>query len=227
MKASLMASASSFAHLLGRTPKAAKAEDEDDKKPKGAKEDEEKGDGDDEGDGPNDGKGKKAKAEGGDRDDDDKRDDDKEKEDAKKAKGNRAEGDDDDEEGDDGSDGADMRKKGARSARMRERTRCAAIFSDAAAGKNPALAAQLAFGTDLPRSQAVSVLRTGGLAVASRPSLDQRMATVNTPVVGPSDAAATGRGSPATNDATAVIVAGMKRRGESTEAIAAFLNTRR
>lgn len=229
MKASLMASASSFAHLLGRAPKAAKAEDEDDKKPKGAKEDEEKGDGDDEGDGPNDGKGKKAKAEGAERDEEDSErdeDEDEEKDDTK-AKGKKAKAEDDDEQGDDGSDGADMGKKGARSARLRERARCAAIFSDASAGKNPALAAQLAFGTDLPRGQAVSVLRAGGLAVATRPSLDQRMAAVKTPVVGPSDAAATGRGSPAASDATAVIVAGMKRRGESVEAISAFLNTRR
>ncbi|WP_428492155.1 hypothetical protein [Rhodopila sp.] len=114
--------------------------------------------------------------------------------DAKKAKRARADDDmDDDEEGDDGSDGAEMKKKSARSARLRERARCAAIFADASAGKNPALAATVAFTTDLPRSQALAVLRAGGLAVAPaaprKPTLDERMAAVRSPIAGAGDVA--------------------------------------
>lgn len=212
MKLPALAGASKFAHLLGR-PKAAKAEDDQDDKSKSKRaedEDEEKGDGDDEGDGPKD--GKKSKAAKAEDTEDDEGDDEKSKK--AKSKGAKAE-DDDDEEGDDDSDGADMRKKGASSARLRERARCAAIFADAAAGKNPALAAQLAFGTDLPRGQAVSVLRAGGLAVASRrSSLDDRMAKVTTPVVGASDPSP-GPASGQKSLAAQIVAAGLKARGKA------------
>lgn len=232
MKLPAMAGASSFAHLLGRAPKAAKAsEDEDNKKSKRAEDDldEEKGDGDDEGDGPKDGKSKKGKrAEDTDRDEEeDEKDERDEEEDGdkkgKKAKSKRAKADDegddgesgdDDEEGDDESDGADMRRKGAHSARLRERARCAAIFSDAAAGKNPVLAATLAFQTDMPRSQAVAVLRAGGVAAAPRrQSLDDRMASVRVPVVGASDASEAPSDGPK-GLAAQIVAAGKKRRGQ-------------
>jgi hypothetical protein len=231
MRQSLMAGASSFAHLLGRGPKVAAAKPEDEQREGESDSDYEKRkkegshasaesdeleQGDDESDEDFE-KRKKDAAE-------DKKDDDESEDEhkarvkankAKRAKRARAEEDgDDDEEGDDGSDGADMRKKGARSARLRERARCSAIFADAAAGKNPALAAQLAFGTDLPRTQAINVLRAGGLAVASgprRPSLDERMASVKVPVIGNGDAAGpTG----AQGTAAQIIAAGKKRRGE-------------
>lgn len=218
MKLPALAGASTFAHLLGRGPKAAKAEDDQDDKKKSKRaedEDDEKGDGDDEGDGPKDGKkSKAAKAEDDEKDGDEDEGDDEDKK-SKKAKSKDAKAeDDDDEEGDDDSDGADMRKKGTSSARLRERARCAEIFSDAAAGKNPALAAQLAFGTDLPRSQAVSVLRAGGLAVTSRrASLDDRMAKVTTPVVGASDPAP-GNPSGSQSLAAQIVAAGQKARGK-------------
>jgi hypothetical protein len=225
MKNTLMAGAMNFAHLLGRAPKAAKKTAEDDRKPEDL--DEEKGDGGDEGDGQKDGKkSKRAKAEdpaneeeGEDReqDTDEEDDDDKKskKAKAKRVKADEEDGEDDDEEGDDGSDGADMRKKSARTARLRERARCAAIFADAAAGKNPALAASLAFGTDLPRGQALNVLRAGGLAVASaprRPSLDERMAAVKIPAIGAGDVA-TPAG--ATNLAAQIVAAGARARGKA------------
>lgn len=74
--------------------------------------------------------------------------------------GENAEGSDDDDEDDE----ADPK---ARAIRMRERGRCAAIFRSAAAGRNPAAAAELAFGTSLPRSQAVRVLRATAPAASS------------------------------------------------------------
>lgn len=211
MRQTLMAGAASFAHLLGRgapKPAAAAAEDDDTKDEKDAKakrlEDDDDGDADaeDEKDDP--------KAESDDPDDDG--DDDK-KDDAKAES-------DDDEKGDDKSDDDDMRKKGARSARLRERARCASIFSDAAAGKNPALAATLAFKTNMPRGQAIEVLRAGGLAIPAvaaaprRATLDQRMAAVKTPVVGPDGAGASASADGAKTFADQVILAGKKRRGE-------------
>ena len=74
--------------------------------------------------------------------------------------GENAEGSDDDDEDDE----ADPK---ARAIRMRERGRCAAIFRSAAAGRNPAAAAELAFSTSLPRSQAVRVLRATAPAASS------------------------------------------------------------
>lgn len=234
MRQSLMAGASSFAHLLGRSAKVAKAadEDEDKKKSKHAAEDDDKRD-DEKDDDQKDEKSKKAKAEEPDDERDDERDEDEDEGDAKKskkAKAKRAKAEDDegddDEEGDDDSDGSDMRKKGASSARLRERARCRAIFADAAAGKNPALAAELSFGTDLPRTQAINVLRAGGLAVTTprRPTLDERMAAVKVPTIGPDGGQPAGA---APDAATKVIAAGMKRRGEKPEAIEAFINSRR
>ncbi len=100
------------------------------------------------------------------------------------------EGDDgEDGKGDDDSDGAEMRNAKTANIRLRERARCAAIFSDKAAASNPALAATLAFGTDLPRSKAVAVLRAGGTPAAVTPkgkTLDERMAGVKVPTVGAS-----------------------------------------
>jgi hypothetical protein len=207
MRQTLMAGASTFAHLLGRATAKAAAEDDDDKQREGeSDEDFEKRK-----------KDKATAAKAAAEDDDDKQregesDEDFEKRKKDKAKGKRAEGDDDEDGGDD-SDGADMRSKGAaRSARLRERARCDAIFSDAAAGKNPALAAQLAFRTDLPRGQAVAVLRAGGLAVSERrPSLDDRMAAVKVPALGVGDAA---QPTGAQGLAAQIVAAGRKRRGE-------------
>ena len=98
-------------------------------------------------------------------------------------------GDDDEDEDEDGDDDDDreemngQRGKKAKSARLRERARCAAIFADAAAANNPRLAAQLAFSTSLPRSEAIAVLRVGG--ETRRGGLASRMAAEPSSRVGP------------------------------------------
>lgn len=98
---------------------------------------------------------------------------------AKKAKkSQRAEDDDDDDadgqdddvaedEGDDETDAEDEDDDEKASARARERGRGAAIFSAPGAAANPALAAQLAFTTNLPRSKAIRILN-GSMASGSR-----------------------------------------------------------
>jgi hypothetical protein len=141
---------SPFAHLAGGARAATDDPNDDSEnkdKPSG------EGDGDGEGEGPEDDakrgkKGKKGKRAEGDDTGDDTGD------------GENAEGTDDDDEDDE----ADPK---ARAIRMRERGRCAAIFRSAAAGRNPAAAAELAFSTSLPRSQAVRVLRATAPAASS------------------------------------------------------------
>lgn len=77
----------------------------------------------------------------------------------KKADG---EGGDPDTDGDDTTDAEDEGDPEKASARARERGRCAAIFSSSFAASNPAAAAEIAFGTSLPRSAAVRLLSTMG-----------------------------------------------------------------
>ena len=101
---------------------------------------------------------------------------------AKKAKDPDGDGDDDsDEEGDDDNDREELSAAAGpvRAARLRERARCAAIFTAAPAG-GAAAAARIAFGTDLPRSQAAAVLKdiapaAAPPATAQRPGLAARM----------------------------------------------------
>lgn len=156
MKLSKVASALSFAHLtgVGRSAKASEndpPEDDDKKNAKGAKADGE--DDDEDKDPPEDkkeGKGKASKADAdtdtGDDDDDDGEEDEDDKPTSK------ASDDDSDEE---------MRGKSpAAAARRRERARCAAIFASPAAGRNPALAASLAFNTTMTRAEAITVLES-------------------------------------------------------------------
>lgn len=73
----------------------------------------------------------------------------------------KAKSEEDDEEAEDDDDDLDIEMRGnsreAR-ARRREQSRCAAIFSSKAAARNPELAANLAFKTRLPRSEALAVL---------------------------------------------------------------------
>ena len=93
--------------------------------------------------------------------------------------------DDTNEEGDDDGDEREMSAqapKAIRHARARATARCAAIFASSAAGANPALAAELAFGTSLPRSRAVAVLAKGG---RTAPGLTDRMHRAAIPVVSP------------------------------------------
>ncbi|MBL7233375.1 hypothetical protein [Komagataeibacter oboediens] len=82
-----------------------------------------------------------------------------------KKKGKKADGKDEDpccDDGDDTSDAEDDADAEKASARARERGRCAAIFSSKFAANNPAAAAEIAFGTSMPRSAAVRLLSTMG-----------------------------------------------------------------
>lgn len=129
---------SPFAHLAGGVRAAADDTEDDKTTPSGEGEDTGEGEG---GENPEDDaeKGKKGKK-------------------AKKAEGGTG-GEGDDPDGTDDDDEDDEKDPKARAIRMRERGRCAAIFRSAAAGRNPAAAAELAFGTRLPRSEAIRVLR--------------------------------------------------------------------
>lgn len=104
------------------------------------------------------------------------------------------EGDDDpkaetDEDQQDNDDNNKKQGKKARAIRMAERARCAAIFGHAAAADNTALAAELAFNTDLPASAAAALL-----AAAPKPArisgLSMRMAAVAPITIGAEEAGA-------------------------------------
>lgn len=176
-----------FSHLAGlgrgtaRMPKASSEEErdeEDEGKPKekkgkkaedgGDEADAEGGDPDDEhedqdrsnGDSK---KGKKGKAEKGDDDKDYEDEGDGDDGNPKDKKGKKADdsGESEDEEmEDEDDDEKEMHGKSPlAAARRRERERCAAIFNDRAAARNPQLAAQLAFNTSLTRGEAIKVLQ--------------------------------------------------------------------
>lgn len=91
----------------------------------------------------------------------------------KKAKKAKTENDPDDpnandddpdaEDGDDETDAEDEDDDTTAKARARERGRCAAIFGCKEAANNLPLAAELAFGTNMPRSQAIRVLKSGSI----------------------------------------------------------------
>lgn len=94
-------------------------------------------------------------------------------EDDKKAKGSKA--DDDSNADDDDDKDEEMRgSSAAAAARRREQARCAAIFASPAAGKNPVLAAKLAFETRQPRSEAIALLEGSPAPAAATPPLDPR-----------------------------------------------------
>lgn len=200
MKLNLKAGAAlPFAHLLGMSKTAAKAEDDE---PHDDEEDD-----------------KKAKSKKADSDEPKERDEDEDaRADSDDADANASAEDDEGDDGedkkkdDDEADDEDMKKGSkARSARLRERARCAAIFMDEAAGKNPALAATLAFNTDMPRSQAITVLRAGGAAVQpKRDSLDRRMSSIPRPNVGAGDTIAS-----KASFADRALAASKKARGEA------------
>lgn len=131
---------------------------------------------------------KDAKADGGDDDDErKKRDDESDDEHAKrmkalddkdddekdKAKGKNAKADDD-SNADDDSDEEMRGDSAAAAARRREQARCAAIFASPAAGKNPVLAAKLAFETRQPRSEALALLEGTPPPAAAQPQVDPR-----------------------------------------------------
>jgi len=169
-----VASALSFAHLTGFAK--ARSEDETDDDQKARSEDEDQNDQDRE-----DGdvkKGKKAKKAEDDKDEPDAEDDDldgDEDDDADEKKSKKAKADDaDDDAKDDDSDEEMRGKSAAASARRRERARCAAIFGSKAAGKNPALAANLAFNTSMGRKEALVVLENSPATSGGYPDRSAR-----------------------------------------------------
>lgn len=130
----------SFAHLAGLSSRAARAENEDDeRKQRDGESDEdyakrmEELDKEEE-------KARKAEEE-------------RKEEEARRAEDNE----DDDPSAED--DEEEMRGKSAAArARRRERARCAAIFASPAAARNPVLAANLAFTTEMSRRSAIAML---------------------------------------------------------------------
>ncbi|MGZ3272383.1 MAG: hypothetical protein ACXU82_03875 [Caulobacteraceae bacterium] len=162
----------SFSHLagIGRGP-AAKAEDNTDKKPDDAAEDDAPADDDKK---PN---GKKAKADdetddqgcddGDDKPDeaaaDDTPDDEDQDPKGKKAKASEDDGDDDPD------DKKDQMKSSAsyKAGRKAERARCARIFGSKVAGRNPALAAHLAFNTGISSAAALQILTETPVSAAA------------------------------------------------------------
>lgn len=168
-----VASALSFAHLTGFAK--AETSDDEDKKNKSKNNDssdQDREDGDSK-------KGKKAKNAKDDPDDDRDEDEDgkdgdeldetdQDDEDKKSKKSKRAKAEDEDDEADEDDPDHEMRGKSASaSARRRERARCAAIFGSKAAGKNPALAANLAFNTRMTRKEAIGVLENSPAAASN------------------------------------------------------------
>ncbi len=197
-----MARLNRFAHLLGL----ARAEDKDEEKKQRPDESDEdyakRMEEEDKDKDPDGKKGKKGKkAEGDDEDKDKDKDPDGKK--GKKAK----DGDEDKDE---------ERKDNEEAGRKAERARCAAIFHSAAAGVRPDVAAHLAFETDMPAAEAVSLLGSfaNGTAKGARDGLAGRMAAVRTPNVGVDGGAAVDPSSP-TAVAAAIVAAGKKRRGEA------------
>lgn len=116
--------------------------------------------------------------------------------------------DDDDTSAEDSDD--EKEKAGA----VKERARCAAIFSCAAAATRPDVAAHLAFSTDMSSADAVGMLNTfAATGPAGKQSLASRMASVKVPNVGSGAKSSTPAG-PA-GAAAAIIAAGKARRGEA------------
>ena len=132
--------------------------------------------------------------------DDAKREETEKAEKGKKAKKAKAASEDDpDEDGDDEDekkkddedDDEEMQRKGrARSARLRERARCAAIFGLSAAAGRVGMVATLAFTTDLSATQAVALLKSSpaapspAAASSHGSALDAAMARVAQPRIG-------------------------------------------
>lgn len=160
----------SFAHL-GRGGRAEERPADDDDSGKGKRGSRAAEDEDDEQQDREDGNSKNgSRAEGGESDEDDEDEDDKTDNGGRGKKGKRAAEDDDNERADeDDDDEEEMRGNSASArARRRERARCAAIFASKGAGRNPVLAAKLAFTTRMTRSEAISVLEGAPAPEGSR-----------------------------------------------------------
>ena len=134
MASRIAAGGSKFAHLAGLS--AAKGKIEEDEKDE-----------------------KDAKAAENDDEDEDKKDAKADDDDAKVSDGD----DDEDDKPKDAKKGK-AKSKSEASVRASERARCAEILAHPAAAGNPALAAELATGTDLPVASAVALLKAGAVA---------------------------------------------------------------
>ncbi len=117
--------------------------------------------------------GKDDSGKGGGEDDDADKD--------KGAKGSKASTDDADADDDDEEEMHG--KSAAASARRRERARCSAIFASRAAARNPVLAANLAFNSNMTRKNAVAMLESTPAPQAAAPQNASRAA--NNPRVDP------------------------------------------
>lgn len=85
------------------------------------------------------------------------------------------------------SDEKEEKDNSKKAARVSERARCAAIFQSSHASGRTALAAQLAFETDLSASAAIGVLASASKESESKSgSLAARMSSVPAPVIGSS-----------------------------------------
>ena len=204
-----MAGAPSFAHLLSARPgraAAKKAEDDQDREEMETSEKEVEDSEDDEPEAKT--KSKKAKSKKAKKKaseyDSDNEDDGRETDD---------DGDGDEEPTDDTDEDAKASANPLRAAQLRERARCARIFADPAAGLNPALAAQLAFNSDMTSAQAIAALKVG--AAAPRRPLAERMASVHTPAIAPESQAQRASDDPAAL-AAGVMAAWRTARGEKS-----------
>jgi hypothetical protein len=196
MKLTELASAMTFAHLLGRDkPFTAKAKADDDGDDDGAmkKSKAKRANADNEDD--TDGDGNKTDKKGASAAEDEEEEDEEEegeKPDGKKAKKAKAKAKDGDADSDDEEEEEDGDKKTraiARAAVKQERARCAAIFACDAAGNRPDMAAHLAFNTNMSAEDATGMLKAFALGSpkGGRGGLSARMENVKTPNPGPAD----------------------------------------
>ena len=203
MKFPRIAASMPFAHLLGLNASAASAkvadeelDDEADKKDaRRAEEDDKKPD------------DKGAGADDGSDDESDKEKKSKAKSKAK-AKGKAEDEQDEDEEAEE-DEGDDKEK----AARQTERARCKAIFSCAAAGVRPDMAAHFAFNTSMSARSATAMLDAISAGTPVATGLSSRMASFALPNPGANAGKATT--SPAGDAAAMILNAGKVRRGES------------
>jgi hypothetical protein len=128
---------------------------------------------------------------------------------SKKSKKSKRAEDEDDERAEDEDDDDEEKAQACRNGRAFERARCETIFSSAAAGSRPDLAAHLAFETDMGATKAVKFLER---AASGAHATDPRRAA--RPRVDLTESPAPARSGPG-GLAAQIVAAGKKRRGES------------
>ncbi|MHB9833832.1 hypothetical protein Q8F57_003235 [Paraburkholderia terrae] len=200
MKLSNLASAISFAHLLGRDRPIAvtanvRADDDGDgnddamkgrkSKAKGSRADDDTREDGDGNETDRKGKSKSARAE----DEEEREDEDEEDERPDGRKSKKAKARAEDRESEEEEDGDKREEKAMARGARQERARCKAIFACDGAGVRPDMAAHFAFNTTMAAEDAVSTLNAfavGGTG-SGRQSLSQRMEGVKTPNPGSAD----------------------------------------